>query len=131
MDQFFYLPTIIVLESFWNEHFMFLRFVGPKCYGPFPLPIHCYCPLRVVDTNTAYCYYLRNFFRITDAFVTAVSSTATESYMKLTHFQWVAWNLSAEVTSLHATITYIYFKTFSGNFSSSCVIMDSSGRESL
>jgi len=69
---------------------MFLRFVGLKCYGLFPLPIHCYCPLRVVDTNTAYCYDLRNFFRITDAFVTAVSSTATESYMGLTHFQWVA-----------------------------------------
>jgi hypothetical protein len=51
---------------------------------------HCYCSVSVVDTNTSYCYDLRNFVHITDAFVTAVSSTATESYMKSTHFQWVA-----------------------------------------
>jgi hypothetical protein len=100
--------------------------VGLKYYGPFPLPAHCYCPLRVVDTNTSYCYDLGNFVHITDAFVTAVSSTSAESYMKLTLFSG-----SHEVTSLHATDTHIYFKTFSGISSRPCVIMYSSGSESL
>jgi len=79
------------------------------------------CPLRFVDTNTSYCCDLRNFVHIADAFFTAVSSTATESYTKLAHFQWVAWNLSAEVTSLHASSTHIYFKTSSGISSRPCV----------
>jgi hypothetical protein len=35
------------------------------------LPTHCYCSGSVVDTNTSYCYDLRNVVHFTDAFVTA------------------------------------------------------------
>lgn len=55
MGQFFYLLTVIVLESFWNEHFIFLRFVEMKYYGPFPLRTHYYvlCVLLIRTLHIA------------------------------------------------------------------------------